>query len=120
MPRTSGWVPKVSSVLDEAVEKNIRAEQIGEWITQTLNGINVIYERRRQRKQTEQRAAKGLPPLPTKEQQHLAYDELLSIGFISVHELPELWRDPKATDPGTRAAVDSFEADNISLFGDCP
>lgn len=106
----------LASVLDEAVEKNIRAEQIGEWITQTPNGINGIYERRRQRKQTEQRAAKGLPPLPTKEQQQLAYDELLSIAFISEHELPEVWRDHKATDPGTRVAADAFEVALAARF----
>jgi hypothetical protein len=109
MARTSGWVSKVAGVLDEAVEKNIPAEEIGDWITRTPNGINGIYERRRQRKETEERAEKGLPPLPTKKQQRLAYNELLSMDFISEYELPEAWRDHKASDPASRVAVDAFE-----------
>ena len=83
--------------LDEAVEKNIPAERICDWITQTPNGINGIYNLRRQRKRAEERTAKGLPPLPTKQQKHLAYDELRSMDFISEHELPEAWRDRKAS-----------------------
>ena len=109
MPRTSGWVSKVASVLDEAVEKNIPAERICNWITQSPKGINGIYERRRQRKKAEERATKGLPPLQTKEQKRLAYDELLSMDFISEHELPEAWRDRKARDPVSRVAVEAFE-----------
>ena len=109
MPGTSGWVSKVASVLDEAVEKNIPAEQICQWITQAPNGINGIHKLRSQRKRAEERAAKGLPPLPTKEQKHLAYDELLCMDFISEHELPEAWRDRKASDPVSRVAVDAFE-----------
>jgi hypothetical protein len=50
MGSTSGWVSRVASVLDEAVEKNIPAEQIGEWITQTPKGINGISELRSQRR----------------------------------------------------------------------
>ena len=95
--------------LDEAVEKNIPAERICDWITQTPNGINGIYNLRRQRKRAEERTAKGLPPLPTKQQKHLAYDELRSMDFISEHELPEAWRDRKASDPVSRVAVDAFE-----------
>jgi hypothetical protein len=116
VPHTSGWVSKVASVLDEAVENNIPAERICKWISQTPNGINGIHKLRTQRKQAEKRAAKGLPPLPTKEQKHLAYDELLSMDFVSEHELPEAWRDYRPTDPVICSELDAFEVALAARF----
>jgi hypothetical protein len=55
-----GWVSRVASVLEEAVEKNIPANGVAEWIAQTPNGINGIYRMRSQRNKTEKRAAKGI------------------------------------------------------------
>jgi hypothetical protein len=76
-----GWVSRVASVLEEAVEKNIPANGVAEWIAQTPNGINGIYRIRNQRNKTEKRAAKGLPPVPTKEQKEIAYADFLRMDF---------------------------------------
>jgi hypothetical protein len=111
-----GWVSRVASVLEEAVEKNIPGNRIAEWITETPNGINGISKLRSRRKQAEERAAKGLPPLPSREQQHIAYDDLLSLGFIIEYELPEAWRDHEDTDPVTRVAADAFEVALAARF----
>jgi hypothetical protein len=111
-----GWVSKVAGMLEEAVEKNIPANNIADWIAQTPNGINGIYRLRSQRKKAEKRTAKGLPPLQTKEQKQIAYAKLLSMDFVSEYELPEAWRDHEDTDPVSRVGVDGFEVGLAARF----